>query len=140
MISLPELNERVLHLDWDWKPPKKWVDTWINAKLSMLERMGYKVGDVVFKLSDAGKGRGYHIWLHVFKPSEYTEDEVNMLQWLLLDDQTRVRINRLRTRRGLRKYWNKIFSLVLWRKPLPRQCVKCRLRKYFHEIEGEVGE
>ena len=138
MSSKPET--RTLHLDWDWKPPKRWVNVWIDAKLRMLEDLGYKVGDVIIGGSRAEKRRGYHVWVHVTKVGTFTEDEQNMLEWLLLDDPTRTRINRLRVHRGIKRWWSKLFSLVVWQKPIPRRCQRCRIRRYFHEMEEMMGK
>lgn len=125
------MNHRILHIDWDFKPTKHWIRVWIEAKMNMLEFLGYSVGELIFKR----RGRGFHIWWAISKKKPFTEDEVNMIQWLLNDDVTRVRVNRYRTRRGMKMMWNKLFSRVIWRKDLPKNCQKCRIVKTLRQLE-----
>jgi len=124
----------VFHVDWDFKPTKGWIKTWNKTIPAMLTALRIKVERIIMKQ----KGRGYHIWVHSTTSRKLTEDQVNMVQWLLNDDVTRVRINRLRTRRGMKRFWSKIFSHVVWRKPLPKNCQTCHLRQVLAEMETEI--
>lgn len=74
--------ERCLHMDLDFRPTKHWIRVWIEAHLNTLQHLGYAVGELIIKK----RGRGLHIWWHISKEKEFTEDEVNMLQWILNDD------------------------------------------------------
>lgn len=132
------VHEYVLHCDWDWNPSKKWVRIWHQAKTAMLESLGFIVDRIIMKPSDRGRGRGRHIWIHIQSRRKLSEDEVNMLQWLCGDDVTRVRINRFRTRRGMKRFWNKLFDHIIWRKPLPENCKKCHLRAILKEMEAKI--
>jgi hypothetical protein len=132
------MDNRTLEIDWDFRPTKRWIRSWIEVHMNNLQHIGLTPGELIIK--KRGK-RGFHIWWHVTREKEFTEDEINMLQWLLNDDITRVRINRLRTRRGMKKMWNKIFSKVLWRKSLedlPPNCRKCRVVKSLRDLEAEL--
>lgn len=122
------------HVDWDFKPTKGWIRAWKQAVPAMLSALRIKIERIIMKQ----KGRGFHIWVHSTAKRKLTEDQVNMIQWLLHDDITRVRINRLRTRRGMKKFWSKIFSHVLWRRPLPKPCKTCHLRLTLKEMEEEI--
>lgn len=132
-----KLNEYVLHLDFDYPIPEKWMQIWRREKTTMLEHMNLEVTDIIIKPSPSKRG-GHHLWLHVLSEKELTDEEVNMLQWLLNDCPTRVWINQLRIERGLRKWWNKIFHHHLWNKPLPKNCQKCRLRYYINQMREEA--
>jgi hypothetical protein len=132
------MDNRTIEIDWDFRPTKRWIRFWINAQMNTLQHIGVTPGELIMK--KRGK-RGLHIWWHVSREKVLTEDEINMIQWILNDDVTRVRINRLRTRRGMKKMWNKLFSKVLWRKPLealPVNCRKCRVIKCLKDLEAEL--
>lgn len=128
--------KRCLHKDWDFRPTKRWIRVYLETITNTYEHLGYKVEEIIIKK----RGRGFHIWTHIISKKPFTEDEVNMLQWLAGDDITRVRINRLRTRRGMKMFWNKLFSKVIWRKSLPKNCQKCRIVKTLRELEHELEE
>jgi hypothetical protein len=123
--------KRCLHMDWDFRPTKGWIRKYLEVIINTYEYLGYKVEEVIMKK----RGRGFHIWVHIISKKPFTEDEVNMLQWIGGDDITRVRINRYRTRRGMKMMWNKLFSRVIWRKDLPKNCQKCRIVKTLRELE-----
>lgn len=126
----------VLHLDWDYPWPNHWIEAWRKLKTQMLENMGFKVEDIVIKPSPSKEG-GKHIWIHITSPRELNDDEINMLQWLCLDHHTRVWINILRIERGLTKWWNKLFTRHIWRKPIPKKCQKCIIRRYVNQLREE---
>lgn len=125
-----------LHGDWDYKIPDAWQFIWRDVAEKVLQDMGFKLKRIIIKPSPHRK-EGKHLWLHIESPRKLSDDEVNMLQWLVVHDHnTRVWINMLRIDRGLKRWWNKLFSRHLWRKPLPERCQKCKLR----EILGEMRE
>jgi hypothetical protein len=128
------MYERILHLDWDFRPTKHWIRTWLDTIVNTYQFLGYKVEEIIMKR----RGRGFHIWIKLTTNKAFSEDEVNMLQWIGGDDITRVRVNRYRTRRNMKMMWNKIFSHVIWRKPLPKNCQKCHIVKTLRELEEDV--
>jgi len=132
------LHKYTLHMDWDWNPPQKWRQAWETHTKAMLEYFQLVVDRIIMKQSDRRKGRGQHIWIHIQSRRKLSEDDINMLQWLCGDDLTRVRINRLRTRRGLKGWWNKLYDHIVWRKPLPENCQKCHLRAVLKEMEATL--
>jgi len=126
-------SKHVLHVDidrdivaWGWK------QDYIKSVKAVLQAFGYKPTRFIFKKSPSNTG--WHVWIHITgKP--LTDEQLNKLQWLAgHDDLTRVYINQLRIKRGLKKYWNKLFARHIWVKPIPETCKKCRLRKYLNEI------
>jgi len=130
-----KLHRYVLHIDWDYPWPKHWIPFWKNTIISMLEELGFIVEKIIMKPSPSREG-GQHIWIHIIGSGrELTDDMINMLQWLCLDHHTRVWINTLRIDRGLRKWWDKLFTRHLWKKPLPKRCQKCKLREILNEMK-----
>ncbi|MHA1834980.1 MAG: hypothetical protein ACTSV7_13460 [Candidatus Baldrarchaeia archaeon] len=130
-----------LHLDFDYPIPKEWMEVWKEQKTAMLQRMGFTVERIIIKSikkpSKVYRGRrkySKHIWVHLFSPRKLSEEEINLLQWLCCDDQVRVWINNLRIKRGLKVYWNKLFSRRIWVRPLPEQCKKCKIRRILNEM------
>lgn len=103
----------------------------------MLERLGFTVTRIIKKPSPSRQG-GSHVWMHFTASREVLDEEICMLEFLCGDCQTRNWINQLRIKRGLKKYWDKLFERHLWRKPLPEQCKKCRLRRILYEIKQKV--
>lgn len=137
-------NRYCLHLDFDYPVPEHWITLWETERRIMLKNMGYLVERVIIKdpkevdeetRKTVYKGRkGKHVWIHILSPTELTEEEINMLQWLCGDDPVRVNINRMRIDRGLRKYWNKLFSRAVWIRPLDKKCEKCKIRRILNEM------
>lgn len=99
----------VLKIDIDAKFPEEWFSKWIDTRISLLKSMGYVVGHIF--PHETTKGRNFFI--HI-KP-DCDANTTNMLQFLLGDDHTRVKINAWRISRGI-KHWNKIFDRKLWRR------------------------
>ena len=126
-----------IHLDWDYPIPEAWVEAWKEQKTQMLRNMGFEVERIITKPSPSKKG-GVHHWIHILSLRQLTEDELNMLQWLCLDDPTRVFINRMRTERGLKVYWNKLFTRHVWVKPMDENCKKCKIRRVVSEAKKEA--
>lgn len=100
---------RVLKIDLDIKPPKEWMVIWYVTRNLILEQLGYKVVKTIQKETQ----RGLHIYIHLDKPVD--DETANMLQFLLGDDHTRVKINQWRIERGVKR-WNKLFHRVLYKK------------------------
>lgn len=126
----------VLHIDWDYAWPPHWIPIWRQEKTAMLESMGLSVTNIIMKPSPHRK-EGLHLWIHISTARELSDDEINMLQFLCGDHHTRTWINTLRVDRGLKKWWNKLFSRHLWRKPLPEACEKCKIRQILAEMNEQ---
>jgi len=133
LFSMP--YQYVLHIDLDYPYPEKWLKIWKQERTRMLENMGYIVDKIIIKKSPSKQG--YHCWIHIRTLKELSDEEINLLHWLCGDCQTRVWINILRTNRGLRQYWSKLFTRHLWKKPLPKRCQKCRLRRILNEMRDK---
>lgn len=99
----------VLKVDVDYKAPEKWLQTWEVTRKHLLEVFGYSV--VRMTKHETTKGQNYFIEI----AEELAPETMNMLQFLLGDDHTRVKINAWRIQRGV-LHWNKIFDRKLWRK------------------------
>ncbi|MBA7670631.1 hypothetical protein ES703_78777 [subsurface metagenome] len=99
----------VLKVDLDYKAPEKWLQTWEATRKHMLEVFGYSIIRMV--KHETTKGQNYFIEIAEKIPPE----TMNMLQFLMGDDHTRVKINSWRIERGFQD-WNKIFDRKLWRK------------------------
>jgi hypothetical protein len=125
-----------LHLDWDYPWPEHWVNAWMRWKTKMLQDMSFYVEKIIIKPSPSREG-GTHIWVHIQSETELSDDQVNMLQWLLLDHHTRVWINILRIDRNLHAWWNKLFTRHIWKKPLPIHCQRCKLREILNEMREQ---
>ena len=124
-----------LCFDIDWLPPPQWLESWRKSRYVLYAALGYTVS--AMREAKSSSGKGLHVWIDIM---ETVDDETrNMLQFLGGDDQTRVRINRLRTERGLQKFWNKLFSEVRqnpeYKGRLP--CSDCKIIKYLREMSSE---
>jgi len=102
----------VLKIDLDLKPGKEWLAKWKLTRKHLLEALGFKVKEIVLRSTR----KGWHAWIHV-EDKEIEDWDLNMLQWLCGDDQTRVKINMRRIKRGVKR-WNKLFSEVIWRRKI----------------------
>ena len=125
--------EYTLHIDWDYPWPKHWIGEWKDLVEDVLDPRGLVLKKIIIKPSPSREG-GSHIWVHIVSETELSDDQVNMLQWLLLDHHTRTWINILRVDRGMKKCWNKLFTRHIWKKPLPKRCQKCKLREILNEM------
>jgi len=99
----------VLKIDIDVKFDEGWFGYWIETRKIMLESLGFKV----LRVFSHETKKGVNFFFHI-KP-DCDNELINMLQFLLGDDHTRVKINAWRITRGI-KHWNKIFDRKLWRK------------------------
>ncbi|MCM8802828.1 MAG: hypothetical protein NC827_05930 [Candidatus Omnitrophica bacterium] len=110
------MKETVLKIDIDYKPNQYWLNKWIKTRKFILERMKCKV----LRTNIFETKRGFHAYFVIDK--KLNDNQLNMLQFLLGDDATRVKINEWRIKRGIRR-WNKLFSKILWRKKA--KAVRC---------------
>jgi hypothetical protein len=100
---------KLLKLDIDFHPPKKWLEEWLKTRDDMLYCLGYDVERMdVFKTA-----RGIHVYIKL--KQNIRDAEANKLQFLLGDDPTRVKINQWRIKNKI-KHWNKLFEKVLYRR------------------------
>ena len=99
----------ILKIDIDFKAPKNWRLMWIWTRLELLEMLGYTPIDC-FEFETE---RGLHYYIEI--KEQISDETINMLQFLLGDDATRVKINQWRIKRGI-KNWNKLFHQVLYRR------------------------
>lgn len=128
-------RSHVLHVDFDYPWPEHWITAWKIHVADVLAHRRIFVERIIIKPSPSRKG-GSHCWIHVRSQLPLSDDEVNFLQWICCDDKTRVWINILRVKRGLKKYWSKLFDHHIWKKKMPKRCRECKLR----EILGEMKE
>lgn len=140
-------NEYTLHLDFDYPLPQSWIKVWKEERIAMLNRMGFTVDRVIIKdpkdapelAETVYKGRkGKHGWIQLTSPRKLTDEEVCMLEFLCGDDHTRNWINRLRVERGLKKFWSKLFTRHVWKRPLDKICERCKIRKIIYEMRKEM--
>jgi hypothetical protein len=128
----------VLTVDHDVRFDKwGWKETYERAVKASLEALGFKVSKIISKTSSSR--RGLHYWIHIEAPNKLTDEQMNMLQFIAGDDRTRVRINQLRIKRGIQKFWNKCFDHVTYTKPIDEKCLKCKLRRTILEMAKEEG-
>lgn len=99
----------MLKVDLDYKAPEKWLLVWEISRRNMLKTFGYSIMRMV--RHNTTKGQNYFIEI----AEELAPETINMLQFLMGDDATRVKINSWRIERGYQD-WNKIFDRKLWRK------------------------
>jgi hypothetical protein len=100
---------KVLKIDLDIKPPKEWIIFWWKTRQTILQQLGYTIK----YFSKFETKRGMHIYITL--EQDVSDETANMLQFLLGDDHTRVKINQWRIKRGIPR-WNKLFHKVLYRK------------------------
>jgi len=100
---------KVLKIDLDIKPPDEWMTKWIQTRWAILGALGYPFAGLrMFETK-----RGLHIYAMLEK--DVDDKTANMLQFLLGDDHTRVKINEWRIKKGIKR-WNKLFHRVLYRR------------------------
>ena len=128
--------EYVLHIDWDYPWPEHWLYLWEKSVRHLLEKESIHVDEIIKKPSPSREG-GSHVWIHVHTYTALSDDYINMLQFLCGDHHTRVWINILRVDRRIKKWWNKLFTRHIWKKPLPKRCQKCKLREILYEMKEE---
>jgi len=108
-MSCDVLGISILKIDLDVKLPEEWLERWIETRYVLLRSMGYTVNRI--SRHETTKGQNFFIEINGYLSPTLT----NMLQFLLGDDHTRVKINQWRIERGI-EHWNKIFDRKLFRK------------------------
>jgi hypothetical protein len=111
-----------------------WAPAYEKAVTAGLQALGFKVTDVIGP-TPSSSGRGVKYWFHIESPRRIGDSELNMLNFIAGDDRVRVRINRLRIRRGLRNFWNKCFSEA--RLVTQSRCMNCKIVKTLKAMEEE---
>lgn len=128
------MNEYVVIVDHDQRIDRwGWAPSYEKAIRGGLEALGFKVTDVITHPSSSGRGVKY--WFHIESSRKIPDSERNMLAFIAGDDRVRVRINRLRIRRGLRTFWNKCFSEA--RLVKRSRCMDCKIVKILKAMEEE---
>ena len=112
-----------------------WAPSYEKAVVGGLEALGFEVTDVISHPSSSG--RGLHYWFHIDSPRRLEDKELNMLNFIAGDDRVRVKINRLRIRRGIRHLWNKAFSAA--RTVQKPRCEGCKIVTILKEMEQQEG-
>jgi len=99
----------IIKVDIDLKLPIMWLQMWVSTRELMLDMLGHTV-----KRFDMHKTKkGLHVFIEV--EEEMDAKNINLLQFLLGDDHTRVKINSWRIDREV-PCWNKLFSRKIYRK------------------------
>jgi len=99
----------VLKLDIDLKPPDKWIKEWEKTRKIILNSYNIKI----LRMASYETEKGIHYFIEIDR--DLSAEETNMMQFLLGDDHTRVKINQWRLERGI-EHWNKLFDRKIWRK------------------------
>ncbi len=130
--------EYVLKIDIDLRLDKwHWFEDYIRTVRAILKEFGYPVVKVRFE--ESSSKRGFHFWFTIQSSRKISDAYLNRLQFFCYDDRTRVVINRIRIRKGV-KVWNKLFSKVVWKKELEDPCKSCRLMRYVREAVKQLDK
>lgn len=109
----------MLKIDVDIKMTDGLMRKWLLTRSAILKALGYK--HFVIRPFDTKRGKHFYIELD----EKVKAMVANELQFLLGDDQVRVKINTRRIQRGVKK-WNKLFHHILYRKrPKTLSCPIC---------------
>lgn len=100
---------KILKIDIDVNTPEWWRALWIRTRLEMLRWLGCSS----VRFNEIKSTRGYNYIIEIDK--DLPDETINLIQFLLGDDHTRVKINSWRIERGVKR-WNKIFSRKIYRK------------------------
>jgi len=128
------MRRYILKIDIDLKMEGWVLNNFIDTRLVMLNYLG---GRMKFRVSDFyihDTQRGHHMYIHIISERELKPEVINWLQFLCGDDQSRVKINFERIKRGI-KHWNKLFARVTYRRP--KKYVKCPVCQYKFAIDYE---
>lgn len=110
---------RMLKIDVDIKMNDRLMQRWLLTRRAILKSLGY----VHCRVEPFTTKHGKHFYIRL--SGDVTAKEANELQFMLGDDQTRVKINTKRIKRGV-AHWNKLFHHVLYRKrPKTLACPVC---------------
>jgi len=120
-------------IDLDVKLGEEEKSYWNHSRRIIIESAGGKVMDVITTDTD----RGQHTVINWLTKEEWSEQQLNFMQLLLGDDQTRFKINRQRLERGISmKDANILFSRVLQRFTAAEES---KLKRAVENIVGEIG-
>lgn len=107
-------STHILKIDLDVKLNDEEYAIFEKTRYAILECLGYRVERVI----KHGSGfRGHHIYIHFKSDKKLTPKDLNLLQLMCGDDQTRYYINKERISTGMS--WRKaniLFSRILERK------------------------
>ncbi len=81
------------------------------------------------------KGRGMHIFIRALG-RKLTPKETAKIQFLLLSDPHKELLGLKKIKKGL-PYFNKMFSMVIFRKPPKKTCIDCKIRQNMMKIMGK---
>ena len=97
-------EEKTLKLDFDWIPPKDFLEDWEMIARGIIDRIGFKA--VEFQKFKSSSNRGLHVFI---KLNEEVSDMLRLkLQFLLGDDRGRCFYNWQDIQLGM-EGWNKLF-------------------------------
>jgi len=100
---------RMLKIDLDVRPATQLLSEWIRTRKVLLKELGYTPKSIDWFETK----RGYHVY--ILLEVDVSDAEANILQFLLGDDHTRVKINFWRIEHKVKR-WNKLFHDVLYRR------------------------
>jgi len=92
------------------------LERFVTSRLWIVEQQGYTLIGHNYRKTE----KGFHFWFETLET--LTDDEANVLQFLLGDDQPRVRYNSLRNEAGVFKDFNALFNKKLKRKRVIHEC------------------
>lgn len=99
-----------LKIDLDWKPPKDWLDKYLEYVGLVLSFIDLKPKSISCK--DSPGGKGWHVTVEL--EEAISDMQALRIQFLLGDDRTRCRLNYARIKAGV-KGWNKLWSYKIKR-------------------------
>lgn len=130
-IARKTLEKYIFKVDVDLRIDD-WMEPFKKTRRAILNQLGFEVEEIIDNPSSSSKG--HHFFIHAIGKGGLSDFDMNRIQFLLGDCQTRVKINRLRIeKRGLQKFWNKMYSIARSVKEHP--CAKCRLVGLLREME-----
>jgi len=131
--KIEDMNIITSKIDLDVKLGEEEKSYWNHSRRLIIEDAGGKVMDVITTDTD----RGQHTVINWLTIEEWTDQQLNFMQLLLGDDQTRFKINRQRLERGISmKDANILFSRVLQRFTADEES---KLKRAVERIVGEIG-
>ncbi len=80
-------------------------------------------------------GRGMHIFIQ-YSGRKLTPEKIVMLQFLLHSDEHKEMLGLKKIKKGL-TYFNKLFSMVIFRKPPKKNCIDCKIRQNCMKLMGK---
>jgi len=159
------MKEHIFLVDLDVVPPKKWMETYKEIVPIILRYFGLEFRLMLIHQSkicrDCGKsrtdfsknlrdykvckfcgskrlkmGRGMHIFVKAIGKKPITAEEQCMIQFYLYSDCHKELLGLKKAKKGL-KYFNKLFSFVIYRKPPKQKCIECKIRQNVMKMMGK---